>query len=58
MRIIITGDRKWYAPEQAEEVISRLIISYGGSLVIVHGAATGIDQSFSEACPTARWKPR
>ncbi|APW63549.1 SLOG family protein [Paludisphaera borealis] len=50
MRIIVTGDRKWYVPELAEAILARLILRYGGSLVIVHGAATGVDQSFSEAC--------
>src|SRR5262245_52005376 len=54
MRIIVTGDRNWYAPDLAEQVINRLILRYGPSLVIVHGAATGIDRSFFGGV----WRPR
>src|SRR3954451_6153310 len=50
MRIIVTGDRNWYAPDLAEQVLNRLMVRYGPGLVIVHGAATGIDRSFAEAC--------
>jgi hypothetical protein len=50
MRIIVTGDRNWYAPDLAEEVLNRLLRRYGPALVIVHGAGTGIDRSFAEAC--------
>lgn len=50
MRIIVTGDRNWYAPDLAEQVLNRLLRRYGPNLVIVHGAATGIDRSFAEAC--------
>jgi hypothetical protein len=50
MRVIVTGDRNWYAPELAEKVVNRLRLRFGRGLVIVHGAATGIDQSFAEAC--------
>ena len=50
MRIIVTGDRHWYAPDLAENVLARLLLRYGPAIVIVHGAATGIDRSFSEAC--------
>lgn len=50
MRIIVTGDRNWYAPDLAEQVLNRLILRYGPGLVIIHGAATGIDRSFAEAC--------
>lgn len=50
MRVIVTGDRKWYAPDMAEQVLNRLILRYGPGLVVVHGAATGIDRSFAEAC--------
>lgn len=50
MRVIVTGDRNWYAPELAEEVLNRLLARYGSGLVIVHGGATGIDRSFAEAC--------
>jgi hypothetical protein len=40
MRVIITGDRNWYAPELAAEVVKRLLLEHGPGLVIVHGAAT------------------
>jgi hypothetical protein len=29
MRVIVTGDRNWYAPELAEQVINRLLARYG-----------------------------
>ncbi|QEH36470.1 hypothetical protein OJF2_50340 [Aquisphaera giovannonii] len=50
MRIIVTGDRNWYAPDLAEQVLNRLMVRYGPDLTIVHGGATGIDRSFAEAC--------
>jgi hypothetical protein len=50
MRIIVTGDRNWYASDMAEVVVNRLLARYGPDLVIVHGGATGIDRSFAEAC--------
>jgi hypothetical protein len=50
MRVIVTGNRQWYAPDLAEKLVNRLLRKYGPGLVIVHGAATGIDQSFAEAC--------
>jgi hypothetical protein len=65
MRVLVTGDRHWYAPNLAEQVVNRLLVRYGPDLVIVHGAATGIDASFAEACADlgveqephpARWK--
>jgi YspA, cpYpsA-related SLOG family len=50
MRIIVTGDRRWYCPDLAEGVLNRLILRHGPSILIVHGGATGIDRSFAEAC--------
>ena len=50
MRVIVTGNRNWYAPDLAEQVVSRLLVRYGPGLVIVHGGATGIDRSFAEVC--------
>ncbi|WP_422928597.1 SLOG family protein [Singulisphaera sp. PoT] len=50
MRVIITGDRNWYDPDLAESVLNRLLLRYGPSLTIVHGAGGGIDRSFAEAC--------
>jgi hypothetical protein len=65
MRVIVTGDRRWYAPDLAVQVVNRLLFRYGPDLVIVHGAAEGIDRSFAKACQAlgveqephpARWK--
>jgi hypothetical protein len=50
MRVLVTGDRRWYAPDLAVQVVNRLLFRYGPDLVIVHGAATGIDASFAKAC--------
>jgi hypothetical protein len=49
MRIIATGDRNWYAPDPADQIVARLIARYGPGIVVVHGAAAGIDSSFVEA---------
>lgn len=50
MRVIVTGDRHWRPHELAEQVLNRLLARYGPGLIIVHGAATGIDAAFAEAC--------
>jgi hypothetical protein len=50
MRVLVTGDRHWYAPDLAVQVVNRLLARYGRDLVIVHGAAPGIDWSFTQAC--------
>jgi len=50
MRILVTGDRRWYCPDLAEAVLGRLVMRYGPHLVIVHGGASGVDRSFAEAC--------
>jgi hypothetical protein len=49
IRILITGSRDWACHELAESVIARLIARYGPNLVIVHGAARGVDLSFEMA---------
>jgi YspA, cpYpsA-related SLOG family len=49
MRILITGDRHWRCDDLAEQVLNRLLAWYGPELVVVHGGAAGIDQSFSVA---------
>jgi hypothetical protein len=49
MRIIITGDRNWYDPDLADQIVARLIARYGPGIVIVHGAAAGIESSLAEA---------
>lgn len=50
MRVLITGDRNWECLGLAERVVNRLLARYGPGLVVVHGAATGVDASFAEAC--------
>jgi hypothetical protein len=50
MRVLVTGDRHWYAPDLAMQVVNCLLARYGPDLVIVTGAATGIDTSLAEAC--------
>jgi hypothetical protein len=50
MRILITGDRHWHCYELAEAIIGRLITRYGPDLVIIHGGACGVDQSFAVSC--------
>jgi YspA, cpYpsA-related SLOG family len=49
MRILITGDRFWQCHVLASGVLRRLIDRYGIDLVIVHGDATGVDESFGTA---------
>ena len=41
MRVIVTGDRRWYCPDLAEGVLNRLMLRHGPTFVIVHGGATG-----------------
>ncbi len=50
MRILITGDRFWSCHQLAAEVIRRLVKRHGLDIVIVHGGATGVDESFATAC--------
>jgi len=50
MRVIIAGDRRWYAPDLARQVVNRLLRRHGPQLVIVHGGGDGIDRAFAEAC--------
>ena len=49
MRILITGDRSWYCPDLADQIVARLIKRHGLSVTIVYGAADGVDTSFAEA---------
>jgi YspA, cpYpsA-related SLOG family len=52
MRILITGDRHWRCDDLAKQVLNRLLARYGPHLVIGHGGAPGVDQSFHVACQT------
>ena len=49
MRILVTGDRFWFDPKLAAEIIRRLVDRYGSDIVIVHGGASGGDESFAMA---------
>jgi YspA, cpYpsA-related SLOG family len=50
MRILISGDRHWRCNDLAEQIVSRLLARYGPNLIIIHGAAPGVDESFAAAC--------
>lgn len=49
-RVIITGDRRWECVDLAKRLVQRMKDRIGDSLVIVHGGAAGIDDSFATAC--------
>jgi hypothetical protein len=49
MRILVAGDRYWQCNELAAGIIRRLVARYGPDIVIVHGDATGVDESFDMA---------
>src|SRR5262249_30493815 len=49
MRILVTGDRFWFDPKLAAAIIRRLVDRFGSDIVIVHGGATGVDESFAMA---------
>ena len=49
MRIVVTGDRFWICHVLAATILKRLIDRYGPELTIVHGDATGVDDSFGTA---------
>jgi hypothetical protein len=49
MRILVTGDRFWACHKLAAGIIRRLVGRYGKDIIIVHGGATGVDESFALA---------
>src|SRR3954470_12455889 len=49
IRVLITGDRFWNCHLLAAPMLRRLIARYGPHLTIVHGDATGVDESFGTA---------
>lgn len=52
-RVLITGSRDWRIDDLAEVIVTRLLVRYGPTLLIVHGdCPTGVDASFREACKT------
>jgi hypothetical protein len=65
IRVIVTGSRHWYCLEIAGQVVRRLKARHGDALVIVHGAAPGVDRAFDDAAAAegvarephpARWR--
>jgi len=51
----VTGDRTWHCDALATRVVGRLVARYGRrELVLVHGAATGVDSAFDRAAIVAR----
>ena len=58
MRVIVTGDRAWYDPELAEQVISRLMLRHGPNIVIVHDRLLGLMAARSQTkIPSRGWGP-
>jgi hypothetical protein len=54
MRILVTGDRHWRCDDLAETIVNKLTARYGPGLVVIHGGAPGVDQSFALACRVIR----
>jgi hypothetical protein len=53
VRVIITGSRDWSCRVLAEQIVNRLVDSYGADLIVVHGDALGVDRAFRDACRAA-----
>jgi hypothetical protein len=49
-RVLVTGDRHWDCAEIADRIVRSLRGRHGARLVIVHGAAAGVDAAFQAAC--------
>lgn len=50
-RVIITGSRDWHCRQLASRVVTHLMNRHWeGGLIIVHGAAPGVDSAFADAC--------
>ena len=52
-RVLVTGDQNWRCRAVAREVIERLKARHGARLVVVHGAAAGVDSTFAAAASIA-----
>ncbi len=48
-RVLVTGCRDWFCHDIADLCVERMKAKYA-DLVIVHGAAKGVDRSFENAC--------
>lgn len=49
-RVIITGCRHWRPEDLARRIARSLRSKHGDDVVVVHGAAPGVDCTFDEAC--------
>jgi hypothetical protein len=49
-RVLVTGCRHWNCTGLAGSIVNRLMERHGTRLVVVHGAARGVDSAFAEAC--------
>lgn len=52
IRIVVTGDRHWGCRDLARRVVARLVARHpagAAGLLIVHGAASGVDAAFEAA---------
>ncbi len=50
VRVIVSGDRRWNCRSLAIRIVYGLMVKHGTALLIVHGAAPGVDSAFAEAC--------
>jgi len=53
IRVIITGCRSWNCDALAARVVAGLLAKHGPDLVVVHGAAPGVDTAFARAAEAA-----
>jgi hypothetical protein len=49
-RVLVTGCRHWNCTGLAGSIVNRLMERHGTQLIVVHGAARGVDAAFAQAC--------
>ena len=47
---MVSPEPHWRCDDVAEAILNRLLARYGPDIVIIHGGAPGVDQSFHVAC--------